>query len=306
MSGRFRMRGWRGVDVLLLLPVVIYCAHCADSSAPPVGGVPDTMNEEPVLLSFVDQQGNTITQAGPGDVIGAMGTSLKGNENRVFFGNKEAVVLGVSDDGTRIDTIVPEMSEAGSVSVYVTVDGVASNSLDLYISLIPGGNFVNALGPVDASVDSPRDRLFIANTLSNSVSVLGIGPDGNEYLHNVSVGKVPTAVIVDPKTGLAYVADSGSGQVSMIEPDANFRVTCFATGTVDAAPTHLAINPVSRELYVAGARPKAVGVFDLDAQIWKRFLILDGPPGGSLCRFGSSADPRSLFSKPVALDLFFV
>jgi len=74
----------------------------------------------------------------------------------------------------------------------------------------------------------------------------------------VTVGKVPTAVVVSPVTNKIFVANSGSNNVTVIDGASN-GTTTVAAGTYPAVVT---VNPVTDKIYVANQGSRNVTVID--------------------------------------------
>ena len=62
--------------------------------------------------------------------------------------------------------------------------------------------------------------IYVANYYSNSVSVID-GTSDKVLSNNVTVGKFPLAIAVNPTTNMIYVANSGSNSVSVIDGSIN-------------------------------------------------------------------------------------
>jgi YVTN family beta-propeller protein len=93
---------------------------------------------------------------------------------------------------------------------------------------------------------------------SGDLYVVGGAPRGwlSTVRHDAMAGQVvvgadPRAVAIHPKTGWAYVANHGSGDVSIVD---GFQV--LATVPVGDAPSDLAIHPGSGYVYASNTRPR--------------------------------------------------
>ena len=74
----------------------------------------------------------------------------------------------------------------------------------------------------------------------------------------VSVGTSPGAMAVNPVTNKIYVANYGSGTVTVIDGATNTTTTV----TVGDRPTAVAVNPVTNKIYVANNGSDNVTVID--------------------------------------------
>jgi YVTN family beta-propeller protein len=69
--------------------------------------------------------------------------------------------------------------------------------------------------PRTVTVDDQLNRTFVANSNSDTVSV--IGPD-DSTVATITVGIAPMDIKYDKYTNLVYVANSGSNNISVIDP----------------------------------------------------------------------------------------
>jgi len=128
-------------------------------------------------------------------------------------------------------------------------------------------------GPVAIALDSATHTVYIANQVSNSVSVLDAdhctARMTSACARNVSsislgTGADPQGVAVDPATDTVYVADNGGG-VSVVNGstcNAQDRSGCTApvARVADAAgPFALAVDQATDTVYVANLGPLQVG-----------------------------------------------
>lgn len=89
-----------------------------------------------------------------------------------------------------------------------------------------------------------RTKILVVNNASNDVTILQAKDDA--LIATVAVGKAPSAVAVHSTTHTAYVANSGSASVSILDLNAN-----KVSGTIhlSANPWELAIDPQANRLY---------------------------------------------------------
>ena len=66
------------------------------------------------------------------------------------------------------------------------------------------------------------NKIYVANTGSNSVSVIDGDNSNSHIVKNVTVGKQPNAIaVVNATTNKIYVANTGSDTVSVIDGKTN-------------------------------------------------------------------------------------
>jgi YVTN family beta-propeller protein len=99
--------------------------------------------------------------------------------------------------------------------------------------------------PEDVTVNPATNRVYVANYLTNSVSVL----DGatNTVISNVGVGANPIGLEVNPATNRIYVSSLTSSSVSVIDGATNIVIANIGVGQF---PNGIAINPNTNFIYV--------------------------------------------------------
>ena len=78
-------------------------------------------------------------------------------------------------------------------------------------------------------------------------------------IDDISVGNSPFGVAVNPNTNLAYVANSNSSTVSVIDGKTN---SVIATIPVGNSPFGVAVNPNTNLAYVAATNSHLIYVID--------------------------------------------
>ncbi len=122
------------------------------------------------------------------------------------------------------------------------------------IDIVPG---VDGRSPRGVDVNPNMNRIYTANELSNTVSV--IDAVTHTLLDTVNVGVSPLSLAVNPSTGRIYVSNNGSNTVSVIEAGTN---AVIATINVGGAPNQIAINKATNRIYVGNFSDNTVSVID--------------------------------------------
>ena len=113
------------------------------------------------------------------------------------------------------------------------------------------------LTPLDLAVNPKTNKIYVANSGSNSVSVIDGFTDRVES--NIIVGSNPDGVAVNPKTNKIYVTNSGSNSVSVID---GLRNKVIANVSIGESPSDLIVDPNEPWIYVANFGPNTVSVID--------------------------------------------
>ena len=112
-------------------------------------------------------------------------------------------------------------------------------------------------GPAGIAINPKTDRLYVANGLSNTVSVLN--STNNELIKEIEVGNAPHGIAVNPNINMVYVANVDSSSVSVIDALRNTRIKDIEVGP---DPLMVSVNPFSHMVYVADGSSHDVYVID--------------------------------------------
>jgi YVTN family beta-propeller protein len=133
----------------------------------------------------------------------------------------------------------------GSHTVSV-IEGITNK----IIKNIPVGMYPSAI-----AVDGIRDRLYVANGGSDTVSVIDT-QNNTRIGKDIPVGKNPSAIAVDEGTNTTYVANSGDDTVSIIDSEANkvvakvmFNIEASNSGNIQCDNTN-GSAPLRQQFYV--------------------------------------------------------
>src|SRR5438105_12646625 len=113
--------------------------------------------------------------------------------------------------------------------------------------------------PAAVDVDAQTGRAFIANTDSNTVSVLDT--TSGALVRTVHVGLYPRAMAVDARTGRVFVAKSGGDSPSVSMLDARSGLV-LRTVHVGASPSGLAVDARTGRVFVTTLFGSGVSVLE--------------------------------------------
>ncbi|HEY9084027.1 MAG TPA: YncE family protein [Vicingaceae bacterium] len=179
------------------------------------------------------------------------------------------------------------MNKGNTVSppLLTDVEDHEVNHTTNYSAFIDNSGASLAVHPQGIAVNPANGLIYVANQLSNNVSV--IDPTGQlvqlvELQPSTVLGfNSPVAVAVNTKSlsvhyGKVYVAGSVADTVSVV--DLSFNVTStIATGT---RPVDLAFNPVNNQLYVVNLFSNDVTVIDTETEDVSTTLAVGTAPLG--------------------------
>ena len=141
-------------------------------------------------------------------------------------------------------------------------DGTGPGTLDIIDASTAGGATTVAasvslgVGPTISIIDPNLNRLYVANTGGNSVSVFdasNVNPSNSPampLLGTASVGTSPIGITPLANGSLFYVLNSGSNNVTVVSANSFSALTNVALPT-GADPVFIASDPTSSKVYVA-------------------------------------------------------
>ncbi len=111
--------------------------------------------------------------------------------------------------------------------------------------------------PTAMAVDAMRDRVFVLNSGDSTVSVV----EQMVPADTIACAGRPSAVAVDPATGMGFVLLSDANLLVRFDPSSG-DTACFATGN---GPAALEIDPERGALYIANSGDSELSVFLLQS-----------------------------------------
>ena len=159
--------------------------------------------------------------------------------------NNVAVVApqgGVTSDSDAVGSLTDAMAFD---STHNTVDATQYVGTHVYVLVTPKTLGVGT-GPIAGAVSGFTGELYVANSVSNSVSIYS---SSNALVTTLAVGTDPTAVSYDLASNRMAVANTGSGSLTVISTTNTIVTTIPLGGT--SAPDALAYAVSSGLTYVA-------------------------------------------------------
>ena len=165
------------------------------------------------------------------------------------------VGVAVSPAGTRV-----YVTNFGSGTVSV-IDTATNQIVPVNETLTNNAGIVVGLGPYGIAVNPSGAKVYVANSISNSVSV--IDAVSNTAIKVVSVGSQPYGVAVSPAGSKVYVTNYAGNSVSVINT-ANDSVEYLVAinGLPFNKPYGIAVNPAGTRVYVANEGAGTVSVIN--------------------------------------------
>ena len=273
-------------------------------------------------VTVIDRQGDTVVGS---IAVGQspMGVVTGPDGRKVYVANSGSNSISVIDTAAR--RVVKTIGNFGYSPAELALSGdgrwlCATNPNADNVSVIDtlSGTVLRQISvgqhPAGITIDQDRNKVYVANRASNSVSIIDVDRAEEEY--TVTVGLNPTAVAV-LKDNL-YVANWGSDSISVIEIpsylvtetipvaqkpvwiqsglsgeiyvsiSSNNEVSILYASmgmvtrniTVGDLPSHMAIDTLRRKLYVVNTLSEDVSVIDLVTKKAKTVIQVGRKPHG--------------------------
>jgi len=123
--------------------------------------------------------------------------------------------------------------------------------------------FVGPMSSQSLALTANNAFLAVANADNNTVSFFDLRGDRHRKLAEVQVQNEPSSVAFLPDGSKAYVANTVSGTVSVIQAGlGNGKPVLLAHLVVGTEPSAVVLTPNGKKLYVANARSNTISVID--------------------------------------------
>ena len=212
-----------------------------------------------VGVLIVSNTTNSITVASPGfpalptDQDTFVIRSLGGGANISGVGGS---ALPQANGGPAL----PTLTTTGPTLVAKVATGTAAlaNTAILYTYGTPPSvtaTVTVGVSPYGVAVDETTNSVYVANLISNTVSVIDGATD--TVTATIAVGTEPSGIAVDETTNTIYVANLVSNTVSVIDGATD---TVTATIAVGNSPVGIAVDETTHAVYVANYASNTVSV----------------------------------------------
>ena len=207
----------------------------------------------------------------------------QGKRLYVSLGNNNAVAVVDVAARKLLQTVPVGKTPHG---LRVTPDGsklLVTNTADNTLSVLslepevkPEATIPTGANPFEVIVNEAGDIAYVSNFLGDSLAVVDL--KANKTTGYIRSGKQPAMIAMRDSGGSTqlWVANTGSGEVWVIDPATKKLVTRLATGK---GPHGTAITPAGK-LYVTNTNDNSVSVIDLAAQKVLQTLPVGNNPNG--------------------------
>jgi len=122
--------------------------------------------------------------------------------------------------------------------------------------------------------DPAQRRLYVANKTTNDLAAV---PAAGGPAVSIAVGHQPDGVDIAPGLGIVYVANFGSGTLSLVNGPAN---TTLVTSPADGEPSMVVRHPLTNRVYVTNHQAHTVTIYDGSNGSRLKSVPVDGGPYG--------------------------
>lgn len=154
------------------------------------------------------------------------------------------VVLGLAAQVAQADRVYTAISGYQGSGSQLVVMGSARNNTGVMINV--GAN------PTSVTANATGTRIYVANTNSNTVSV--VDPATNTLLTTIPVSTAPAKVVVNLQGTRVYVTHTNSNVIGIINTSNN----SYSTVTLPGLAAGIAVNPAGTIVYVADTNNNVV------------------------------------------------
>jgi YVTN family beta-propeller protein len=132
--------------------------------------------------------------------------------------------------------------------------------------------------PVALAVSPTRNEVYIVNSgaagAAGSVSV--VNAENNSVAATIQVHRAPVSIDINPAGTLAYVANSASNTISVLDLKARREIAAIGTGE---EPVAVRLSPDGKTLAVANRKAGSISLIDPVARQLR--AVFDGCPGAA-------------------------
>lgn len=181
--------------------------------------------------------------------------SAPGGKSLAFCVNPPTTPVAAADDSF---VTVPISGQNGDLYTFDSTSGAQ----------LGGGPITVGVDPVAMAIDTTYSELFVLNKGSDTVSVInyasGLAITGT--VTTLPSGAAPVSIAVSPGGAHIVVADAGTNQVSVIDPNPNDTTTYLKDvgdiGGFNSTPADFAFAPDADTLYVGDTTNTKIDVFE--------------------------------------------
>src|ERR1700757_4901360 len=240
--------------------------------------------------------GNNSSSTPPPPTLKALQVS-PANPSIALGTNQQFTATGTFSDGSTKDmTASAAWSSSNPAVATISNSGLATSLTIGRVQITATSGSIRGsttlIAVVSESTGVPRFA-YVANSVDGTVSAYTVNPTTGQLRNNgyAFAGKLPQAVVVDPRDKFAYVTNSGDNTISaFLINSSNGALTAvpgsaFPTGSNGAVS--MTVDPSGAFAYVANSGSNNVSAFSIDPNTGALTAIAGSP-------FPAGAGPQSI------------
>jgi DNA-binding beta-propeller fold protein YncE len=197
-----------------------------------------------------DAQDGQVYFAGPGATVTVVNATSYAVGAPIAVGptNDSAVAIAVDTAAREVDVVVDTPLGTSNVTIVNTTSGSIA-------STVVTGDLFNGI-----AVDPVGDVVLLTDAGLNVVDAFRFFGHAAGAFASLKVGPIPVALVVDSTSGLAYVADTASDNVSVVNVSytgVSAVLTLARTLTIGSSPDAFALDLPEGYLFVATSAPSS-------------------------------------------------
>jgi YVTN family beta-propeller protein len=206
-------------------------------------------------LGLLAQAGAALAQSVTASVpVSGGAIAVNPVTNRIYVASDAFNHVTVIDGATHATTTVPVGRGPQFIAVNTATNRIfVSNVSDASLSVIDGATLSVSTLPVGGSgpivVDESRNRVYVLRRGNNGEVTIVDGASPSWYAINTG-SHTPVALALDAAANLLYVSHYNSGDVRAIDMSSTSDHPPTVAILVAGRPSALALNPVTRKVYV--------------------------------------------------------
>ncbi len=258
-----------------------------------VGSFPDSVPQNSVASPNVNLTGGFFSPATSAtfNALAAVTTFTNSRQLSVTVPSGALAAPGLYPIVVQNAGIAPGQPSISALNLGVTPDP----------SAIPTGPVVGPItvgtSPSAVAMDESHGIAVVANTGSNSISLLTVSPSALTVITSVGVGNQPTGVAVDdlladPVAVVVNSADQTVTAVDLMPPYAKTTLSvAIASGSNPPLPFSIGVNPLTHRAIVAYQSTNEATILNLSVAAGLPALSIVQQIGGSSTFYGTGANP---------------
>jgi DNA-binding beta-propeller fold protein YncE len=229
-----------------------------------VAAAPTLISTTPDSTSQVQNGGSLTVGLDGGYYTSQTITQVNGGLRSATVQSSRRVNVALDSLDLATAGLIPITARNSTLPTQITAGNLAVSPIDSPTVLTTLGVGTN---PNSVAVNSATGIAVVANSGSNSISLIDLEPTSATYLQkigDIAVGKSPMSVAVDNLRNLALTANNGDASVSVVDLSTR-TLKATITDQLSVYPYSIGVNPVSGQAIVVYQNSSTASILDLNS-----------------------------------------